>query len=142
MLSTQATPCIPCVLTTAGCPASSAQRSEATAVRLMGGRRHAGPRRRAATLVLVWNAEHHLAILELVSKTLLRCPSQGLDVGFIVLAGHTGLHHMLETCFLESPGAPLGAAARVVAASDSGMCCSTPRYAGRGGHVGCRGRAS
>lgn len=142
MLSTQAAPCIPCVLTKARRPASSAQRSEATAARLMGGSRHAGPRPKAATLVLVWNTEHHLAILELVSKTLLRCPSQGLDVGFIVLAGHTGLHPMLETCFLESQDAPLGAAALVVAASDSGMRRSTPRNAGRGGHVGCRGRAS
>jgi hypothetical protein len=40
---------------------------------------------------LVWSAEHHVAILDLVGKALLRCPRRGVDVGVVLFADAAGV---------------------------------------------------
>jgi len=74
----------------------SALRSEGAAARLGGrarpglggddGTRHTSPY--DVTVVLVWNQQQHVAILDLIGQTLLSCTS--LRVGFIVVADGAG----------------------------------------------------
>ena len=40
---------------------------------------------------MVWSAEHHVAILDLVGKALLRCPRRGVDVGVVLFADAAGV---------------------------------------------------
>ncbi len=77
---------------------ASALRSMATAARLGGIMAPApAPRsppaasRPTATFVLVWSAEHHVAILDLVGKALLRCPPRGLVVSVVLVADAAGV---------------------------------------------------
>ena len=81
---------------------TSALRSMATATRLEGTRTpaqspHATLQPRA-TLVLVWSAEHHVAILDLVGKALLRCPQRGVDVGVVLFADTAGVFVCVCVC--------------------------------------------
>ena len=120
-------------------PPASARRSEATAARLSG-RRTSPAAPRAATIVLVWSPEHHVAILDLVSVTLLQCPPHGLDVGFIIFADHAGFHPCPPALLLFT-SARLRFKAACVGASDARVWHSPARHAGRGGHVGFGGLA-